>query len=70
MKFICPSCKKNIVNRKVNSCLYCGKNLPEELLFSEQQISTFDKARIEREEDIGRFQVLLQRLDDLRRFLW
>ena len=33
----CPSCQKPLVNRAKEKCLYCGKPVPEALLFSREE---------------------------------
>jgi len=37
-KFCCPACDRDIVNRAVDRCLYCGEPLPKELQFSREEI--------------------------------
>ena len=34
----CPDCGRDIVNRAVDCCLYCGAPIPEELRFSADEI--------------------------------
>ncbi len=42
-QYACPSCKRAILNRKIDRCLYCGATLPEDLLFSKQQIEKMEE---------------------------
>ncbi len=63
MAFICPYCERELVNRKSKRCLYCGKELPNELLLSEEQIDTLgNMAAGERKRHKG----FLKWLDDHR----
>lgn len=42
-RFACPSCNRNIINRKINRCLYCGATLPSDLLFTKEEIAVLDE---------------------------
>ena len=35
-KYCCPACDRDIVNRAVERCLYCGESIPVELQFTEE----------------------------------
>ncbi len=54
MRYRCPSCDFPIFNRRVKRCESCGADLPQELLYSEQQIESIDaefeknKAQVDR----------------------
>lgn len=61
VKYRCPSCGFQIFNRRVQKCESCGGKLPQELLFSPQQIAALDaeherskKEREARARGIGR----------------
>ena len=38
MDYRCPECDRDIVNRGVNECMYCGASNPKELLFTKEEI--------------------------------
>ena len=42
MKYKCPSCDFPVFNRRVKKCERCHAHLPEELLYSAQQIERID----------------------------
>ena len=37
-EFKCPKCNRLILNRRNKNCLYCGADLPENLLFTKEEI--------------------------------
>jgi hypothetical protein len=43
-KYCCPACDRDIVNRNVDRCLYCGEAIPQELLFTEEEVRKNEKA--------------------------
>jgi hypothetical protein len=38
MKYACPSCGFRVISRRCSKCEHCGRELPQELLFSAAQI--------------------------------
>ena len=54
MRYRCPSCNFPIFNRRVKRCESCGADLPQSLLYSEEQIASIDaefeknKAQVDR----------------------
>jgi len=54
MRYRCPNCDFPIFNRRVKRCESCAADLPQELLYSAQQIETIDaefeknKAQVDR----------------------
>ncbi|MFH2134865.1 MAG: hypothetical protein ABII81_06750 [Pseudomonadota bacterium] len=54
MRYRCPACDFPIFNRRVPRCESCGADLPQALLYSEQQIASIDaefdknKAQVDR----------------------
>ena len=42
-KYRCPACDKEVLNRAVKHCLYCGANLPSDFLFSDEKIARMNK---------------------------
>lgn len=38
MAFYCPNCNAQIVNRKITKCMNCFNDLPEDLLFTAEQL--------------------------------
>jgi len=43
-KYCCPACDRDILNRAVDRCLYCGASIPVELLFTEKEIQENEQA--------------------------
>ena len=43
-KYCCQACGREIVNRAVDRCLYCGESIPKELLFTEEEIHENEEA--------------------------
>ncbi|MDH5355080.1 MAG: hypothetical protein OEY09_11610 [Gammaproteobacteria bacterium] len=43
-KYCCPACERDILNRAVDRCLYCGASIPVELLFTEKEIQENEQA--------------------------
>ncbi len=62
MEFRCPHCNAPIYSRKNKICGVCEKPLPEELLFSDQQVADL-KRQMEAEEK--RTKQFKQQLDDV-----
>lgn len=42
MKFICPNCERPIYNRRVTKCEFCSEPIPEELLYSAEELKQLD----------------------------
>ena len=61
MEFRCPFCHSPIYSRKNKICGVCEKPLPEELLFSDQQIADLKKQMDAEEKRTKQFK---QQLDD------
>lgn len=38
-KYQCPDCRRGVLNRRVNHCLYCGAQLPASVLASPTEIA-------------------------------
>jgi len=51
-EFRCPACNRDIVNRAVDRCLYCGEPLPGELQFSKEEIQENEEACKEKTRNI------------------
>lgn len=49
MAYKCPNCDKTIYDRRKPTCEFCSQSIPEELLFSDQQLAKLDDV-LEREE--------------------
>ncbi|MGO9535599.1 MAG: hypothetical protein ACLPYM_00630 [Limisphaerales bacterium] len=62
MEFRCPYCNAPIYSRKNKICGVCEKPLPEELLFSDEQIAALKK---EMEEEEKRTKEFKQQIDDV-----
>ena len=41
-QYLCPACKRGIIDRKVDYCLFCSATLPAELLYTPEQIAAMD----------------------------
>ena len=46
----CLQCRRDIVDRRRNKCLYCGAEIPPELLFSAQARQAMEAHRSEEEQ--------------------
>ena len=62
MEFRCPYCHSPIYSRKNKICGVCEKPLPEELLFSDEQVAEMKKQMDAEEKRAKQFK---QQLDDL-----
>jgi hypothetical protein len=62
MEFRCPHCQAPIYSRKNKICGVCEKPLPEELLFSEQQVADLKKQMDAEEKRAKEFK---HQVDDL-----
>ena len=62
MEFRCPYCHSPIYSRKNKICGVCEKPLPEELLFSDQQVADLKKQMDQEEKELKQFK---QQMDDL-----
>jgi len=51
-KFCCPACDRDIVNRAVERCLYCGESIPKELQFTEEEIQKNEETYKEKIREI------------------
>jgi len=51
-RYCCPACNRDIVNRNVNQCLYCGEAIPQELQFTEEEIKKNENAYNEKIREI------------------
>ncbi|MCE2594969.1 hypothetical protein K6Y31_09085 [Motilimonas cestriensis] len=47
MKFVCPSCERPIYNRRIEKCEFCGDALPNELLYSQNDVDNLDRQQAE-----------------------
>jgi hypothetical protein len=47
-RYCCPACDRDIVNRAVERCLYCGELVPQELLFTEKEVEDIEKKHKEK----------------------
>ncbi|MGZ3255073.1 MAG: hypothetical protein ACXU7D_12285 [Burkholderiaceae bacterium] len=55
IKYECPKCERAILNRKIDKCLYCGAALPQNLLFSKEQIEKMaEQDRVNKEQTNNR----------------
>jgi predicted amidophosphoribosyltransferase len=61
MEFRCPYCQAPIYSRKNKICGVCEKPLPEELLFSDQQVAELKKQMDAEEKRTKEFE---QQIDD------
>jgi predicted amidophosphoribosyltransferase len=62
MEFLCPNCHSPIYSRKNKICGVCEKPLPEELLFSNQQVADLKKQMDAEEKRTKQFK---QQIDDV-----
>jgi hypothetical protein len=62
MEFRCPFCHSPIYSRKNKICGVCEKPLPEELLFSDQQVADLKKQMDAEEKQTKQFK---QQMDDV-----
>ena len=44
IRYRCPACDRDIVNRAVETCLYCGERIPQALLFSATEMEAIETA--------------------------
>ncbi|HZL12755.1 MAG TPA: hypothetical protein VFC85_01305, partial [Verrucomicrobiae bacterium] len=51
--FKCPQCNRPIMNRRNKNCLYCGAVLPENLLFSKEELAVQNR-KFEQENQLAR----------------
>jgi predicted nucleic acid-binding Zn ribbon protein len=51
INFRCPECDREIINRAVDLCLYCGAPIPEELQFTSDEIEENDKKHMKKVEE-------------------
>lgn len=42
--FTCPHCKRELVNRKVARCLFCGRDLPADMLIPEDKKNLIEES--------------------------
>ncbi len=49
-EYRCPQCKRLIYDRKHKKCGYCGAELPEDLLFTQEEVEKMNKELTELEE--------------------
>jgi predicted amidophosphoribosyltransferase len=61
MEFRCPYCQAPIYSRKNKICGVCEKPLPEEFLFSDQQVADLKKQMDAEEKQTKEFK---QQIDD------
>jgi len=61
---LCPGCDRSIINRAISKCLYCGAELPSELLFTEEQIAKMKM----REQALAERRILRQKEEKKRDF--
>ncbi|GJM10589.1 MAG: hypothetical protein DHS20C11_28650 [Lysobacteraceae bacterium] len=49
-RFVCPACSQTIFNRRYPQCEGCGTPLPQELLYTEEQLDAHaeESARLEK----------------------
>lgn len=67
----CPSCRKPLVNRAAPNCLYCGKPVPTQLLFSpEEQKHREQKRSQEQREYAQHDQQINALMTNARRKKW
>ena len=62
MEFRCPHCHAPIYSRKNRICGVCEKPLPEELLFSDEQIAELKRQSDQEEKRMKEFK---QQIDDV-----
>jgi len=43
MKFVCPSCDRPIYNRRIKQCEFCSATIPDDLLYSEEEVDNLNK---------------------------
>jgi len=51
-KYCCQACGREIVNRAVDRCLYCGESIPKDLQFTEEEIQVNEEAYKEKIREI------------------
>jgi len=67
----CPSCRKPLINRAKPNCLYCGKPVPAQLLFSpEEQKRREQKRSQEQREYAAHDQQMNELIANARRKKW
>jgi len=50
MSYRCPSCQRELYNRRLKACGFCGAPIPEELRFTPEEIAKLDRETAELEE--------------------
>jgi ssDNA-binding Zn-finger/Zn-ribbon topoisomerase 1 len=50
IEYRCPKCNRLLYDRKHKKCGWCGADLPEELLFTKEEIDKMEKESAELEE--------------------
>jgi ribosomal-protein-serine acetyltransferase len=48
LEFKCPACSRQIFNRRLANCEFCGEQVPQELLLSKERREELDSARSKR----------------------
>ena len=45
--FKCPSCDRNILNRRLSNCEFCSELLPKELQYSDEELTSLHDKSLE-----------------------
>jgi hypothetical protein len=50
MSYLCPECQRELYNRRLAHCGFCGAPIPEELRFTPEQIAKLDREMADLDE--------------------
>ena len=50
MNYFCPKCQRDLYNRRLTHCGFCGAPIPEKLRFTPEQIAKLDQEMAELDE--------------------
>lgn len=54
-KYKCPKCKRLLYTRQSKKCQFCGAELPEELLLTEEEKEKYDKQKKRDHEEVDEY---------------
>lgn len=67
MNYQCPTCQRELYNRRLKNCGFCGASIPESLRFTADEIAAMDKEMADLEKERVRRETVAAEEEEERR---